>query len=169
MKALGYVSLILVLASFVFLHLTLKKIVKNEQQTVLSKDELFRLGGAIGAASLFSLLTMLGLILAKGWTLTGGQYAMSLIGSFFFGLGLSVLYATFGLNFYKPTLDKKIIKLVRIFMYVSIPAIIVFLALASEGVAAHLVYPLANRISLTDGFVDPFNHTARFAVAFMEF
>ncbi|NMV82504.1 MAG: prolipoprotein diacylglyceryl transferase [Erysipelotrichia bacterium] len=166
MKALGYIGLILVLASFVFLHLTLKKIVKNEQQIVLLKDELFKLVGAIGAASLFSLLAMLGLILGKGWTLTGGQYAMSLIGSFFFGLGLSTMYATFGLNFYKPTLEKITLKFVRLFMYISIPVIIIFLALASEGIAAHLVYPLANRISLTDGFVDPFNHTARFAVTF---
>ena len=116
MKALGYIGLILVLASFVFLHLTLKKIVKNEQQIVLLKDELFKLVGAIGAASLFSLLAMLGLILGKGWTLTGGQYAMSLIGSFFFGLGLSTMYATFGLNFYKPTLEKTTLKFVRLFM-----------------------------------------------------
>ena len=166
MQILGYLGLILFLGSFAFLHLTLKKIVKNEAATTLTRQEIVTIIATIGAAGLTALLTILGLIFAKGWSLNAGEYAMSIIGSFFFGLGFAFLYAAFGLNFYKPTLDAKIIKIVRLVMYISIPVIIIFLALASEGVANHLVYPLANRVSLTEGFVDPFNHTAQYAVTF---
>ena len=166
MQAIGYIGLILFLGSFVFLHLTLKKIVKNEADTFLSRIELIKLGTSVAVAGLMALITILGLILAKGWTLSGGEYAMALIGSLFFGLGASALYASFGLNFYKPTLEGRILKIVRLIMYISIPVIIVFFALASEGVANHLVYPLANRISITEGLVDPFNRTAQYAVTF---
>lgn len=166
MEALGYISLIAVIAAFVFLHLTLKKIVKNESATSLSRQDLIKILSAIGGAALFAFLAMLGLILAKGWNLRGGEYAMALIGSFVFILGLSSLYAAFGLNFYKPTLEAKILKIVRLVMYISIPVIIIFLALATEGVADYLTYPLVNRISLTEGFVDPFNRTAQYAVTF---
>lgn len=166
MQAIGYIGLILFLGSFVFLHLTLKKIVKNEADTFLSRIEIIKLSISSAVAGLMALITILGLILAKGWTLSGGEYAMALIGSLFFGLGASALYASFGLNFYKPTLEGRILKIVRLIMYISIPVIIVFFALASEGVANHLVYPLANRISITEGLVDPFNRTAQYAVTF---
>ncbi|MFA5762642.1 MAG: prolipoprotein diacylglyceryl transferase [Bacilli bacterium] len=164
MEALGYISLILVVASFVFLHMTLKKIVKKEDAITLSPQDYAKIIASISGAALFGLLSMLGLILAKGWSLHGGEYALALIGSFVFVFALASLYATFGLNFYKPMLAAKIFKIVRLIMYISIPVIIIFLALATEGIANHITYPLANRISLTEGFVDPFNRTAKFAV-----
>ena len=169
MEALGYISLIAVIAAFIFLHLTLKKIVKNESATSLSRQDLIKIFSAIGGAALFAFLAMLGLILAKGWNLRGGEYAMALIGSFVFILGLSSLYAAFGLNFYKPTLGANILKIVRLVMYIAIPVIIIFLALATEGIADYLTYPLVNRISLTEGFVDPFNRTASLPSLFMAF
>lgn len=166
MEFLGYIGLILVLAAFVFLHLTLKKIVKNESQLDLSKRDLVKIGTSITGAGLFAFVAMLGLILASGWNLSGGEYALALIGSFVLALGLSSLYAAFGLVFYKPTLESRIIKIAKIVMYVSIPVIIIFLALATEGIANHLTYPLVNRISLSEGFIAPSNHTAEYAVAF---
>ena len=166
MEALGYISLIIVLAAFVFLHITLKKFVKNESSETLSRIDFIKIGAAVAGAAAFALLAMLGLILAKGWNLTGGEYALALIGSFVFVAGLSSLYASFGLVFYKPTLEPKILRISKIVMYVAIPVIIIFLALATEGIANHLSYPLVNRISLTEGFIDPFNRTAQYAVAF---
>ncbi|HOC81006.1 MAG TPA: prolipoprotein diacylglyceryl transferase [Bacilli bacterium] len=166
MEALGYISLIIVLAAFVFLHITLKKFVKNESSETLSRIDFIKIGAAVAGAAAFALLAMLGLILAQGWNLTGGEYALALIGSFVFVAGLSSLYASFGLVFYKPTLEPKILRISKIVMYVAIPVIIIFLALATEGIANHLSYPLVNRISLTEGFIDPFNRTAHYAVAF---
>ena len=166
MEALGYISLIIVLAAFVFLHITLKKFVKNESIEILSRTDFIKIGAAVAGAAAFALLAMLGLILAQGWNLTGGEYALALIGSFVFVAGLSLLYASFGLVFYKPTFEPKILRIAKIVMYVAIPVIIIFLALATEGIANHLSYPLVNRISLTEGFIDPFNRTAQYAVAF---
>lgn len=165
MQIIVYISLVLVLASFVFLHLNVKKVVKSTTIT-LSRAELIRLGASVGAVAVFALLTMLGLVLAKDWSLSAGEYALSLVGSFVLGLTLASLYVSFGLNFYKPSLEKNVLKIIRMVMYVSIPLIIVSLALATEGIAGYLVYPLANRLSLTEGFVDPFNHTAKYAVTF---
>lgn len=166
MQALVYLGLLLVLASFVFLHLNLTKIVKKSETKTLSRHELIRLALSIALSALFSLSTMIILILTNGWPLSIGEYAFALIGSFVLGLSLAALYAAFGLNFYKPTLEMNVLKYVRIIMYVAIPLVIISLALATEGIADHLVYPLANRLSITEGFVDPFNRTAQYAVTF---
>ncbi|MFA5421419.1 MAG: prolipoprotein diacylglyceryl transferase [Bacilli bacterium] len=165
METLLYISLILVAASFVYLHTALRKIVVKNEANVILRQDYIKLGTSIGGAALFSLLAMLGLILSRGWPLSGGEYVMSLVGSFIFGLSFASLYAAFGLNFYKPNLDVSLLKIVRIVMYASIPLVIFFLGLASEGIASHLVYPLANRISFTEGLVFP-GDTAQFAVAF---
>ncbi|MFA5480996.1 MAG: prolipoprotein diacylglyceryl transferase [Bacilli bacterium] len=166
MKVLIYLSLILVLASFVFLHITLKKIVKSQEIDSLTRQDFIKLGSAVGGAGLFALLAMLGLILDRAWSLSGGEYALALLGSLIFGLGFATFYTSFGLNFYKPTLKPAILKIIRALMYASIPVMIAFFILASEGIAGHLVYPLANRISLTEGFVFPFDYNAKFAVTF---
>jgi len=164
--ALVYIGLILVLASFGFLYLTIKKIVKDSEYLFLMRSQIVRLGIGIGAVGLFSLMVMVGIILGKEWPLSGGEYALSLLGSLLLGLGLASLFVAFSLNFYKPTLSAKNLKIARIIMYVAIPLIIIALALATQGVSAHIEYPLANRISLSEGLVDPFNRTAELNVTF---
>lgn len=166
MKIVSYLSLVLFIGAFVYLHYTLRKLVKKEEQTTLLKDDLIHLGSTILLAGLFSLLTILFLVLSRDWPLNVGEYFLALGGSFVFGVSSASLYAAFGLNFYKPTLEKDLLKKVRIVMYSSIPFIFIFFLLATEGVANHLSYPLANRLSIVSGLVGPFETGVQYAVAF---
>lgn len=166
MKVMSYITLVLFIGSIVFLHYCLFKLVKNVEKTSLEKKDFYYLGGSVLGAGLFSLLTILFLILSREWVLSVGEYFLALGGSLIFGASFAALYAAFGLNFYKPTLKKEIIKIVRIVMYSAIPIVFFSFILATEGVADHLVYPLVNRLSFVSGFVGPFERDVQFAVAF---
>lgn len=166
MKVMSYIALVLFIGSIIFLHLSIRKIVKTQDKNTLEKKDFYYLGGSILGAGLFSLLTILFLILSREWSLKVGEYFLALGGSLFFGLSFAGLYCAFGLNFYKPTLEAKIIKIVRIVMYSLIPVVFLSFILATEGVANHLVYPLVNRISIVSGFVGPFERDVQYAVAF---
>ncbi|MDY0100992.1 MAG: prolipoprotein diacylglyceryl transferase [Bacilli bacterium] len=166
MKVMSYITFVLFIGSIVFLHFVLRNLVKQEDKNTLDKNDLYYLGGSVLGAGLFSFLTILFLVLSRSWSLSVGEYFLALGGGFFFGLSFAGLYGAFGLNFYKPKLEEHIIKIVRIVMYSLIPVVFLSFILATEGVAEHLVYPLANRLSLVSGFVGPFESGVQYAVAF---
>lgn len=70
--------------------------------------------------------------------------------SYFFIILLAFSIGAFVINFffyfYLDNLESKIRKIFKIIMYVSVPCIIIFFILASEGNAQYLQYPLCNSI-----------------------
>ena len=83
------------------------------------------------------------------------HHILLIIGSILLGGGMPLLVMSFILYYYRPDLNVKERKLLKILMFVSIPLIVIGLWLYTDSVADFLTYPLWNGLSFTKGFITP--------------
>lgn len=109
------------------------------------------------SVGIFTILSSIGLtfMLKDGEALNGGEYASNIIGSYLFGTSVSFLITSFIIFYYRPDLEKRQRKLIRIILFASIPVIFIGLWLLTNAFADHITYPLFNAISFTKGLVRP--------------
>ncbi len=163
------VGLALIVGSFFFIIKDTYSFQKNSLLLRLEKKELLKFLIYIGVAGVGFLALLLTAFLAhpewKDITVhttgvyTGeaifyaGNYALTVIGGFFFGVALALFVPTFWIHIFKEKIDEKQHKLIRILYYVSIPLLIFSFWMWSEGLADYIYYPLPNGISITgNGF-----------------
>lgn len=170
------IGLVLIAGSFFFVIKDTLSFVKNSLLLRLEKKELLRYGIYIGIAGLGFLALLLSAFLCHPeWKdinvhTTGvyegekinyaGNYALTIIGGFFFGGSLALFVPTFWVHLFKEKIDEKQKKFIRILYYVSIPLLICSFWMWSEGLADYIYYPLPNGISITgNGFETSTSHS----------
>ena len=105
---------------------------------------------------LFTIVSSYGIISVKGWTLSGGEHALLILGSYIFGSAFAMGLSSFVLYYWRPDFDEKQRKIARILTFVAIPLLFIGLLLFTEGFAQHIPLgePLPNGISFTEGLVN---------------
>ncbi len=179
------IGLILIVGSFFFNIKDTLSFFKNPLRLRLEKKELVRYIAYIGVSGIgFMTLLLSAFLTHPEWSSisvhsTGvyqgesinyvGNYALTVIGGLFFGIGLALFVPTFWIYLFKEKIDPKQKKLIQILYYVSIPLLIFSFWMWSEGYADYIYYPLPNGISITDkGFQISTSHSnpGGFHVAF---
>ncbi len=179
------IGLIFIVGAFTFIIKDTLSFYKNTLRLRLEKKELLRFLIYIGVSGVgFMLLLMSAFLSHPEWKditvhTTGvyqgeginyaGNYALTVIGGLFFGIGLALFVPTFWIHLFKEKIEDKQKKLIQILYYVSIPLLIFSFWMWSEGYASYLYYPLPNGISITDkGFQVSTSHSnpGGFHVAF---
>ena len=105
--ALFIISLIIDIAIFVYLILSIKRVVERRDiKKIEGKDrtKLIVLDAALGVTSV---LSSFGLVYMNGWTLKFGEALLVVLGCLLIGLGVSVFASSFGLFYWKPTLEER--------------------------------------------------------------
>lgn len=83
------------------------------------------------------------------------EYVLGLSGAFFLSLFVYVFFISFIVHYYRKGLPIKLDKILFISMLVSIPFIMIFFFIFTDGYAAYWTYPLVNGINFDSGFVSP--------------
>ncbi len=189
MNISGLISLIcglaLIIGVFFFVIKDTISFFKNPLRLRLEKKELIRYLCYFGVSGIGFMALLLSAFLAhpewasitvhssgvyEGESINyAGNYALTVIGGFFFGVGLALFVPTFWIYLFKEKIDPKQKKLIQILYYVSIPLLIFSFWMWSEGYADYIYYPLPNGISITDkGFQISTSHSnpGGFHVAF---
>ena len=76
------------------------------------------------------------------------NFSFALIGVWIFGFTSAALWSNFALRFWKSDLEEKSLKLVKVFLYGSIPLAVFSFLLWSDNIAPYLTYPLFNGFSI---------------------
>lgn len=137
---------ILMLGGIGLLIYLLRSFIKDRRHSAFDKKLFVRLLGSIGLLALGGGILQGGINVVSHWAdaMNGGEATMSIIGAVFFDAFFALLWSSFALRFYKPDMDAKQLKWVKICLYGSIPLALIFFLLLTEGVADHLDYPLPN-------------------------
>ena len=163
------IAAVLLVASFGYLIFRLVRAVKvhipGQSVPSLDKKTLTTDIALAGAAALSNIGLMYGIVLANNWTLTWYEHIFLIFGAFLFVLGLATLVYTFTTYYYRPTLEPKQRKWVRIAMFIAIPVTIIFFCLAGQSIGDHMTYPLISGIDFTSGFFTPASGGGGFKIA----
>ena len=95
--------------------------------------------GLVFAAS--GALIQAGIHAVLQWNISPGHAAMAIIGQAFFFLFLSTIVSTFIVRYWKPQTEIKSMKWIKIFMFGSIPFLVIFGLLALEGMTPYIEAP----------------------------
>lgn len=132
---------------YLMIH-TLRQFCPAHKLTSIDKKTGTNLGLAIALSGLSGLCLQLSINLWTAWGLNGGQVALSLLGASLFLLCFGAFWVVFVLKHYKPNLEDKQRKIVRV-MDIVLPILsIVFFLMLGEGVAPFLTYPLVSGFAI---------------------
>ena len=169
MNILAIICLVLALASFVYFIVRISQINKKHEpgQEVykIQGKERIELLAATGATGLFLLVSSVCLADIFSWKLKFFEGFALAFGPFLAGVALCVAFGGFLLYYYKLDLDKKQKKVCKYAFPFGFLALFLGLFIFSEGIAAHISYPLVNGIS-TSGFTYPNASGSGFGVKF---
>ena len=169
MNILAIICLVLALASFVYFIVRISQINKKhepgqEVYTIQGKERI-ELLAATGATGLFLLVSSVCLADIFSWKLKFFEGFALAFGPFLAGVALCVAFGGFLLYYYKLDLDKKQKTICKYAFPFGFLALFLGLFIFSEGIAAHISYPLVNGIS-TSGFTYPNASDSGFGVKF---
>lgn len=159
MGIVAIVMLVLGLASFGYFIFRVVKISKTheigqEQYKIQGKQRIELLLTA-GLAGIFFLVSAVCLADAKKWTLKFHEGFFLAFGPFLVGVALCVALGAFILFYYKLDLDEKQKKFAKFAFPLGFVGVFLGLYLFSQGIAAHINYPLPNGFSTGDGVTYP--------------
>ena len=159
MGIVAIIMLVLGLASFGYFIFRVVKISKTheigqEQYKIQGKQRIELLLTA-GLAGIFFLVSAVCLADAKEWTLKFHEGFFLAFGPFLVGVALCVALGAFILFYYKLDLDEKQKKFAKFAFPLGFVGVFLGLYLFSQGIAAHINYPLPNGFSTGDGVTFP--------------
>lgn len=180
-RVIFYIAIVLFLGSVVGYGVYLNNMIKNKErldQNIIFTKKMPVLGGfSIGLALSIELFTVAFYIdpytnhylTLKGLDINPFHQFLA----YFFGilLALSIavfLTATFFKLFFEDKFDEKFKKIIKIVKYASIPAMVVFFLIMSEGNAPYLEYPLVNMVYIGKhgiAFINSYTRPAPFYTA----
>ena len=143
-----------------------KNRVKKDEVSYLPKEVFIRLIILAASLGLFTIGSNYGLALWYKWDLSVLEHFMIIFCSYLFGSSFSVLFITFTLYYYRPSLEQKERKIARILMFISIPMVVIFCFVMMDGIANHLAYPLPNAIDFKYGLTNVYSSSGSFRIAF---
>lgn len=156
MKIFALILLILAVSSLVFfivqLVRTIKRHIIGETKHKIAGNEAGML--LVPGTLTGELLAMSALFYAIGskWALKFGEYLALVLGAGLFGCALCFALGTFFLYYYRLDLDEKQRKVCK-FWGLGFLVVVLSLLLYTEGIANHIVYPLASGIDFTSGII----------------
>lgn len=155
--ALFIIGLVLAIVAYVYFFLELKKYANSKElgkkeRKIVGKNRIkfLILGLGIG---IFTILSSVGLSLYQHWNLKGYEWVLLILGSYFFGTGISVFMGAFYLYYWCLDLEQKQKKFCRITMYIAAILAVIGLWVFSESIAHQDIYPLVNRIDFKYGLI----------------
>ena len=170
MNIVGFVCLGLAIACFIYFVIRANKISKlhnpGEAKYKIQGKELTELIVTTAGTGFFLALASLMMVLHKGYKVNFFEAAGAIIGPAIAGIGLSIAIGSFILFYYKLDLDDKQKNFCKWGFPLGFIGVFLGLYLFSQGIAAHIAYPLVNGISTGDGFTYPHSATSGLAVKF---
>lgn len=141
-----WIGIILVIAGYVYLGITTKKFLQNEEALKYGKKELINLLISAGTSYLGFLTLVISNAVENSWKMNAFDYFSFILGFLMFTLFSMYLYFICALRLYKPEASKNIrIKYPLYILLLSLITVFSFL-LAMEGIANYFIYPLPNGI-----------------------
>ncbi len=132
------------------------KIVKFPMPKTLNyKAELFKFLYLVIAIGVSTALTFVMLSIYQEYGLHAGEWAMTIFGAFAFGVTLPTFVLLFVLHYYAKEIPQDVDKFMFITLISSGVLTLFSLALLTNGIADHVLYPLVNGLSFEKGFVNP--------------
>ena len=170
MGIVAIVMLVLGLAAFGYFIFRVVKISKTheigqEQYKIQGKERIELLVTA-GLAGIFFLVSGVCLADAKKWTLKFHEGFFLAFGPFLVGVALCVALGAFILFYYKLDLEEKQKKFCKFAFPLGFVGVFLGLYLFSQGIAAHINYPLPNGFSTGDGITFPYQPSSGLSVRF---
>ena len=136
--ALLIIFLLLCLASIVYYIVRLVQFKKARDITVLKKPFTYELIGLNLIFAISSVLAGIGIKIKNNYAFDGLHYFYLIFGAFLFGVSIFSLLESFTLYFYKPELDIKTRKILKIIMLSSILPAIAFFFMSTESYVPYL-------------------------------
>ena len=159
MNIVGFVCLGLAVVSIIYLLIRTNKISKThepgEAKYKIQGKQLTELIVTVTATGFFLALASLFMVLHKHYQVSFFEAAGAIIGPFIAGVGLCIALGSFILFYYKLDLDEKQKKFCKFGFPFGFIGVFFGLYLFSQGIAAHIAYPLVNGISTGNGFTYP--------------
>lgn len=149
--ALFIIGLVIDIALFVYIILSVKGLVMRRDMNKIEGKDRIKMLALVGALGLTTILSSFGLVYMNGWNLNGGESVLVALGSLLIGLGVGLFTSSFGLFYWKPTLEVKQKKVCRILIYSAFAAFLLGLWVFSEGIANQDIYPLINGFNFSTG------------------
>ena len=144
------------LASVIFGFLKARKLTKSETPKIINWKQEMKVLIAIGIANAVSwVLWTVGAILWAGSVLKAWEWILTIFGGLLFAFSFYTLVITFVIHYYGKELKKEFDTWLYRIMIISIPLVLIFLFVWTDGFADYLAYPLPLGISFTSGFVYP--------------
>lgn len=138
-------GLILMIASLVYLVVSIKKVVTNKiEGTIDYKKEMTKIAIINGAFALSTLIFFIGIPLKWHTPMNIGEWVMNIFGGLFTGLFASLIFSCFYLHYYKKDMPKKLDHRIYQLMFLGAILIIPSIWVLTEAFANHMTYPLAN-------------------------
>ena len=163
--ALLIIGLIIGFACFGLLTYKLISFIKNKQISDLEdkKLKIFFLV-LIASQGLFTIMSSFGFVLLNNYVLRVPDVFRLIFGSYMFGTGWNALFSSFVLYYYKPSINEKLRKIIRIILFCSIPVFVFGLIFMADGFAYYMEYPLPVGISIDKGLV---NYAEAYSASFV--
>lgn len=150
-----YLFLVVTLIGAVYVGITLRKLHKNPLNNVNYNKELKKLLYVGIGTSLSFTICLLGTYMYAQVTPLWYEILLAIFGSFIFSSAVITFFVGFILHYYrKQSLDKKVDNLLYKLMLISIPVMLVFFFVMTDGFANYWTYPLVNGLSFKEGFVN---------------
>lgn len=153
------------LAFYLISYLKKNRVKKGEECTIPQKVYKMLLV-LIASQGLTAIGSTYGLALWFNWNVEVIDHFGFILGSYFFASGFSLLFVSFVLYYYRPTMVKEERKRVRIGLFSSIPIVIIFCLIMMNSIGAYAVYPLPNAIDFTYGLTTILDPSGGFRIAF---
>lgn len=93
----------------------------------------------------------LGIKVWNNFPMSGSHLTMTILGSLFFGVSFFALFGGFTIYFYKPDLEVKHRKIVKLMMHFSIPFALIFFIMTLEAYSYYTTFPLISGMSFNGG------------------
>ena len=100
--------------------------------------------------------------LLSNWAFEPGRMVLACIAGLVLFASFTSLWGSFYLRFYRPDTDAKQLKIIKLFLYISIPVAIISFLTMVEAVAPYLSYPLEAGIVINDNGIHFFNGQNRY-------
>lgn len=141
-----YIGLLLVILGYVYLGITTKKFLKDEQKEKYDNKELKNLLISSIVVYVGFLTLVINAVVSNNWDMTFFDYFSSILGFLMFSFFSSYLYFNAALRLYKPSASRQIKMNYSVFILLLSLIVVFSLLFAIEGIANYFIYPLPNGI-----------------------